>query len=160
MTGVQTCALPIWLHNMRTMNYQSARKQREKALETMEIYAPIAHRLGMHCTVIPTRKVTTKSVNAARILVIANCLRPYLVVCLAQIFIAQPFTRAVEPQQRRAHIQNLQRPGHGSAPRLRDVSNLILMILSLRLNQRKQKRKNKYLFKNALIEAFYLLCNN
>ncbi len=35
------------LHNMRTMNYQSPRKQREKALETMEIYAPIAHRLGM-----------------------------------------------------------------------------------------------------------------
>ena len=41
------------------------------------------------------------------------------VVRLAQIFIAQPFTRTVEPQQRRAHIQNLQRPGHGSAPRLR-----------------------------------------
>ena len=35
------------LHNMRTMAYQSPRKQREKALETMEIYAPIAHRLGM-----------------------------------------------------------------------------------------------------------------
>ncbi|MCF0120667.1 MAG: bifunctional (p)ppGpp synthetase/guanosine-3',5'-bis(diphosphate) 3'-pyrophosphohydrolase [Oscillospiraceae bacterium] len=35
------------LHNMRTMEYQSERKQREKALETMEIYAPIAHRLGM-----------------------------------------------------------------------------------------------------------------
>jgi len=35
------------VHNMRTMEYQSARKQREKALETMEIYAPLAHRLGM-----------------------------------------------------------------------------------------------------------------
>ena len=35
------------LHNMQTMNFQSAAKQREKALETMEIYAPIAHRLGM-----------------------------------------------------------------------------------------------------------------
>ncbi len=35
------------LHNMRTMAYQSPRKQKEKALETMEIYAPIAHRLGM-----------------------------------------------------------------------------------------------------------------
>ena len=35
------------LHNMRTMEYQSENKQREKAKETMEIYAPIAHRLGM-----------------------------------------------------------------------------------------------------------------
>ena len=35
------------LHNMRTLQYQSTVKQKEKALETMEVYAPIAHRLGM-----------------------------------------------------------------------------------------------------------------
>ena len=35
------------LHNIRTMEYQTPKKQREKALETMEIYAPLAHRLGM-----------------------------------------------------------------------------------------------------------------
>ena len=35
------------LHNTRTMEYVEPEKQREKALETMEMYAPIAHRLGM-----------------------------------------------------------------------------------------------------------------
>ncbi len=35
------------LHNMRTMQYQTPQKQRDKSLESMEVFAPIAHRLGI-----------------------------------------------------------------------------------------------------------------
>ena len=36
------------LHNMRTIRYLAKQKQLNKAKETVEIYAPIAHRLGVH----------------------------------------------------------------------------------------------------------------
>ena len=46
------------LHNMRTLEFRSEGKQRTIALETMHVYAPLAHRLGM-------QKIKTELENLA-----------------------------------------------------------------------------------------------
>lgn len=46
------------LHNMRTLEFRSEGKQRSIALETMHVYAPLAHRLGM-------QKIKTELENLA-----------------------------------------------------------------------------------------------
>ncbi len=48
------------LHNMRTLEPLEEGKRREKSLETMEVYAPLAHRLGMQRIKVELEDISLK----------------------------------------------------------------------------------------------------
>ncbi len=51
------------LHNMRTLNHLSKIKQRRIAIETKDVYAPLAHRLGMNSLKIELENLVLKTVD-------------------------------------------------------------------------------------------------
>lgn len=63
------------LHNMRTLDYLSLEKRRRIARETLEIYAPIAHRLGMNNFRIEFEDIGFAHLYPIRYRVLADALR-------------------------------------------------------------------------------------
>jgi GTP diphosphokinase / guanosine-3',5'-bis(diphosphate) 3'-diphosphatase len=63
------------LHNMRTLEYLAPSKQRDIARDTLEIYAPIAHRLGMNTVGLELEDLGFKFVYPQRYKVIQKALK-------------------------------------------------------------------------------------
>lgn len=60
------------LHNMRTLKYMNKEKQKLIANETLEVYAPIAHRLGMYEVKWELEDLSFKTLNPEKYREIAN----------------------------------------------------------------------------------------
>lgn len=63
------------LHNMRTMKYQSPEKQKRIAQETLDLYAPLAHRLGMYRLKAELEDLSYKYTNPEEYLRVLNLIK-------------------------------------------------------------------------------------
>ena len=63
------------LHNMRTLDSMSQTKRRRIALETLEIYAPIANRIGLNTVYRELQDLAFKHLHPHRYTVLSNALR-------------------------------------------------------------------------------------
>ncbi len=62
------------LHNLRTINYMSAEKIREKCKETLDIYAPLAGRLGIYSMKMELEDISMKYLYSEEYKQISNAL--------------------------------------------------------------------------------------
>ena len=63
------------LHNMRTMKFQSPEKQKRIAQETLDLYAPLAHRLGMYRLKAELEDLSYKYINPDEYIRVFNLIK-------------------------------------------------------------------------------------